>query len=89
MSTVRIILAGRVGTTVHDINDYPLVFQFGDKRNYDEAVWVIPSFSRRIPASRLSEIRVEEGSLSILVDGPEGLPSGPYEATNKIEEEAP
>ena len=80
MSTVRVILAGRVSTTIHDIYDHPLVLQFGDKRNYDEAVWVIPSFTRRIPASRLSEIRVEEGSLSVLVDGPEGFRSGPYEA---------
>ena len=80
MSTVRVILAGRVSTTIHDIFDHPLVLQFGDKRNYDEAVWVIPSYARRIPASRLSEIRVEEGTLSVIVDGPDGFRSGPHEA---------
>ena len=41
-------------------------------------MWFIPSSPGRIPAWSLSEIRVEEGALSVLVDGPEGFRSGPY-----------
>ena len=71
MATIQVILAGQLRTTIHDTFDYPLVLQFNDKKNYDEAEWVIPSYPRHIPAHRLSEIRVQEGNVSVLVDGPE------------------
>ena len=81
MATIQVILAGQLRTTVHDTFDYPLVLQFNDKRNYDEAEWVIPSYPRHIPAHRLSEIRVQEGEVSVLVDGPDGFRHGPYRFT--------
>lgn len=81
MATIQVILAGQLRTTIHDTFDYPLVLQFNDKKNYDEAEWVIPSYPRHIPAHRLSEIRVQEGSVSVLVDGPEGFRHGPFPFT--------
>ena len=81
MATIQVILAGQLRTTIHDTFDYPIVLQFNDKKNYDEAEWVIPSYPRHIPAHRLSEIRVQEGNVSVLVDGPEGFRHGPFEFT--------
>jgi hypothetical protein len=81
MATVQLIIAGRSISTVHDIFDYPLILQFGKGKDYNHAEWIIPSFARHIPAWRLSEIRVEDGSLSVLVDGPEGFRSGPYQVS--------
>ena len=78
MATIQVILAGQLRTTIHDTFDYPLVLQFNDKFTYDEAEWVIPSYPRHIPAYRLSEIRVQDGPISVLVDGPEGFRHGPY-----------
>ena len=81
MATIQVILAGQLRTTIHDTFDYPLVLQFNDKKNYDEAEWVIPSYPRHIPAHRLSEIRVQEGNVTVLVDGPEGFRHGPFPFT--------
>jgi hypothetical protein len=78
MATIQVILAGSLTTTIHDTFDYPLVLQFGEQTSYERAVWVIPSYPRRIPAGRLSEIRVQQGPLQVLVDGPEGFRSGPH-----------
>ena len=79
MATIQVILAGQLRTTIHDTFDYPLVLQFNDKTTYDEAEWVIPSYPRHIPAYRLSEIRVQDGPISVLVDGPDGFRHGPYQ----------
>ena len=77
MATIQVILQGaRVGN--HDIFDYPIVLQFGEQKSYEQAVWFIPSYSGRIRASRVSEIRVQQGSMSVLIDGPEGFRSGPH-----------
>jgi len=81
MATIQVILAGQLRTTIHDTFDYPIVLQFNDKKNYDEAEWVIPSYPRHIPAHRLSEIRVQEGNVSVLVDGPDGFRHGPFPFT--------
>jgi hypothetical protein len=79
MAVVQVILQGaRIET--HDVFDYPLILQFGEQKTYDAAIWFLPSFERRIPAWRLSEIRVRQGPLTVLVDGPEGFRFGPYEA---------
>lgn len=78
MATIQVILAGSLTTTIHNTFDYPVVLQFGDQTSYDRAFWVIPSYPRRIPAGRLSEIRVQQGPLEVLIDGPEGFRSGPY-----------
>jgi hypothetical protein len=78
MAIVQVILQGaRIET--HDIFDYPLILQFGDQKTYDAAVWFLPSFARRIPAWRLSEIRVRQGPLNVIIDGPEGFKLGPFE----------
>jgi hypothetical protein len=81
MATIQVILAGQLRTTIHDTFDYPIVLQFNSKTSYDEAEWVIPSYPRHIPAHRLSEIRVQEGNVSVLVDGPEGFRHGPFPFT--------
>jgi hypothetical protein len=81
MATIQVILAGQLRTTIHDTFDYPIVLQFNNKTSYDEAEWVIPSYPRHIPAHRLSEIRVQEGNVSVLVDGPEGFRHGPFPFT--------
>jgi hypothetical protein len=79
VATIQVILQGaRIGT--YEILDYPLVLQFGDQKSYGQAVWFIPTCSGRIEASMVSEIRVQEGSLTVLVDGPEGFRSGPHPA---------
>ena len=80
MALIQVILLGNLGTPIFDTFDYPIVLQFGEKTTYDNAVWVVPSFPGRIPAGRLSEIRVQQGRLSILIDGPEGFRSGPHTA---------
>jgi hypothetical protein len=80
MATIQVILQGaRIAT--YDIDDYPLVLQFGEQKTYDAAVWFIPAFSLRIPAWRLSEIRGQQEPFGVLVDGPEGFRYGPYPAT--------
>jgi hypothetical protein len=80
MATIQVILQGaRIAT--YDVQDYPIVLQFGEQRTYDAAVWFIPTFALRIPAQHLSEIRAQQGTFSVLVDGPEGFRSGPYPTT--------
>jgi hypothetical protein len=81
VTIVHVILAGESRVTVHDPFDHPVVLQFGAGRNYLNALWVIPSYPRQIPTWRLSEIRVEDGPLSVLIDGPEGFRSGPHDTT--------
>ena len=74
-----ILQGARIAT--YDLNDFPIVLQFGDQKAYNKAEWFIPAFSLRIPAHRLSEIRSQQGPFSVLIDGPEGFQSGPYPAT--------
>ncbi len=80
IATIQVILQGAKIAT-YDLNDFPIVLQFGDQKTYEKAAWFIPAFSLRIPAQRLSEIRSQQGPFSVLVDGPEGFQSGPYPAT--------
>lgn len=81
MATVQVILNGMPGGTVHDTEQYPVILKFDDDRSIANAVWVIPSFPGHIPASMLSEIRVQAGPLQAMVEGPEGFQSGPHETT--------
>jgi hypothetical protein len=77
MAVAQVILQGaRIET--HDLFDYPLILQFGEQKTYDGAVWFLSSFVRRIPAWRLSEIRIRQGPVSVIIDGPDGFKSGPY-----------
>lgn len=80
MATVQVILNGMPGGTIHDTDDYPVILQFDEARNYRNAVWVIPSYPGHIPAGMLSEIRVQGGPLTVFVEGPEGFKSGPHHA---------
>ena len=80
MATIQVILQGARSAT-YDIQDFPLVLQFGEQKSYDAAIYYIPAFSLRIPARHLSEIRTVQGAFSVLVDGPEGFRSGPHPTT--------
>lgn len=68
MAIVQVILSGESRMTIHDTFDHPLVLQFGRHKDYDSARWVIPSFAIPIPTYQLSEIRVDEGPVSVLID---------------------
>ncbi len=80
MATVQVILHGMPAGTTHDTDNYPVILQFGEGKRYEEAAWVVPSYPGYIPAYMLSEIRVLEGPLSVVVDGPQGFQSGPHAA---------
>ena len=88
MATVQVILHGMPGGTLHDTDNYPVILQFDDRKNYAAAVWVIPSYPGHIPADMLSEIRVDAGPLEVFVEGPEGFQSGPHE-TNWVRSDYP
>ena len=81
MATIQVILHGIPGGTVHDTDSYPVHLQFNPGLNFEEAVWVIPSYPGHIPGDYVSEIRVMKGPLRVMVDGPDGFQSGPYDAT--------
>ena len=88
MAVVSVILNGEPGGREHDTDNYPIILQFDESKTYGEAVWIIPSFPGHIPAGMLSEIRVEQGPLSVVVEGPEGFQSGPH-ATDWVRSEYP
>ncbi len=79
MATVQVILHGMPSGTLHDTDNYPVILQFDERRSYESAVWVIPSYPGHIPAGMLSEIRVNAGPLTVFVEGPEGFKSGPHD----------
>jgi hypothetical protein len=80
MATVQVILHGMPGGTLHDTETYPVILQFDDGKNYAGAVWIVPSYPGHIPAGMLSEIRVNQGPLTVFVEGPQGFTSGPHQA---------
>jgi len=80
MATVQVILHGLPEGTLHDTQSYPVILQFGESKRYEEATWIVLSYPGYIPAYMLSEIRVLEGPLSVVVEGPEGFQSGPHTA---------
>ena len=82
MATIQVILHGIPGGTVHDTDTYPVVLQFSESLMYEDAVWVIPSYPGQIPGDYVSEIRVMRGPLKVMVDGPNGFQSGPYDVTS-------
>lgn len=88
MATVQVILHGMPGGTLHDTDNYPVILQFDERRSYEGAVWVIPSYPGHIPAGMLSEIRVNAGPLTVFVEGPEGFSSGPHD-TDWVRSEYP
>jgi len=77
---VQVILHGVPSGSIHDTDNYPVILQFDEDKNYENAVWIIPSYPGYIPAGMLSEIRVNQGPLTVFVDGPEGFKSGPHNA---------
>lgn len=80
MAMVQVILHGVPSGSIHDTENYPVILQFDEDKNYENAVWIIPSYPGYIPAGMLSEIRVNQGPLTVFVDGPEGFKSGPHNA---------
>jgi hypothetical protein len=81
MATVQVILHGMPGGSVHDTDDYPIILEFDDSKDYEQAQWIIPSYPEQIPAYMLSEIRILEGAQSVVVEGPRGFQSGPHATT--------
>ncbi len=79
MATIQVILNGMPGGTMHDTDNYPVILQFDENRSYAGAVWVIPSYPGHIPVGMLSEIRISEGPLEAIIEGPEGFHSGPHQ----------
>jgi len=78
MATVQVILHGMPGGSMHDTDGYPIILQFDGSKSYEAAEWIIPSYPGHIPAYMLSEIRVSDGDLSVVVEGPDGFQSGPH-----------
>jgi hypothetical protein len=78
---VQVILNSIIGGTTHDTETYPVILRFGEDKTYDEAEWVIPSYPRTIPAPMLSELRITEGPVQVVIEGPEGFQSGPHPST--------
>ena len=74
MATVQVILNGMPGGTQHDTDNYPVILQFDEEKDYGGGM--------------LSEIRVEGGPLECFVEGPEGFQSGPHE-TNWVRSDYP
>ena len=81
MATIQVILHGIPGGTVHDTDNYPVILKFMEGLDIEEAVWVIPSYPGNIPGDYMSEIRVMQGPLKVMVDGPDGFQSGPHDCT--------
>ena len=81
MATIQVILHGIPGGTLHDTDNYPVILQFSEGLDFEEAVWVIPSYPGNIPGDYVSEIRVMQGPLKVVVDGPGGFQSGPHDTT--------
>ncbi|MPZ50434.1 MAG: hypothetical protein GEU75_14230 [Dehalococcoidia bacterium] len=81
MAMIQVILHGIPGGTVHDTDNYPVVLKFSEGLSFEDAIWVIPSYPGNIPGDYISEIRVTNGPLQIMVDGPDGFQSGPYDTT--------
>ncbi len=88
MAVVQVILNGMPGGTMHDTESYGIILQFDDTKSYEDAEWIIPSYPGHIPGYMLSEIRVEQGELSVAIEGPEGFQSGPH-TTNWVRSSYP
>jgi hypothetical protein len=78
---VQVILNEFIGGTTHDTETYPVILRFGEDKSYEAAEWIIPSYPRTIPAPLLSELRVTEGPVQVVIEGPEGFQSGPHPST--------
>ena len=80
MALIQVILLDLGGISNHDTGYYPVVLHFEDGNAVRDANWIIPSYPAFLPAAMLSEIRVEQGSLKLFIDGEDGFQSGPHEA---------
>jgi hypothetical protein len=78
MATIQVILNGMPGGSMHDLDGYPIILKFDEHKSYGSAVWVIPSYPGHIPASMLSEIRVQMGPITVFIEGPDSFQSGPH-----------
>jgi hypothetical protein len=80
MTLIQVILYGMPVGSVHDTAEYPVVLQFAETWDFEEAEWVIPSYPGYLTGPELSEIRVQEGTtFNVYVEGPEGYKSGPHQ----------
>ena len=84
MAVIQVILHGIPSGGPNDTAEHPVVLQFDEDKQYENAFWLVPGFQQEIPAYLLSEIRVEPGPmLSVVIAGPGGMESGPH-ATNWV-----
>jgi hypothetical protein len=80
MATIQVILRGYPSGGPIDAGDTPVVLQFDQDGEYENAWWFIPGFGQELPAYVLSEIRVDPGQmLTVSIEGPEGIQSGPHQ----------
>ncbi len=77
MAMVQVILHGIPGGSVHDTAEDPIYLRFGESNDYDAAEWAVPTFPGLIPGYMLSELRVEQGRMTIFVEA-ENFSSGPH-----------
>ena len=79
MAVIQVILRGYPSGGPIDSGEEPVVLQFDEDKEFENAFWVIPGFGQDLPAFLLSEIRVEPGpQLKVSIQGPDGLQSGPH-----------
>jgi len=81
MAVIQVILRGYPSGGPIDSGEEPLVLQFDEDKEFENAFWVIPGFGQDLPAFLLSEIRVDPGPkmLTVNIQGPEGMQSGPHQ----------
>jgi hypothetical protein len=80
VAVIQVILFGMPGGSSHDTEDYPVILHFEDGNLFEEAYWVIPSYPGYVPADMVSEIRIDQGALTVYVDCSDGFQSGPHDA---------
>jgi hypothetical protein len=78
---VQVILNSLVGGSTHDTTTEPVVLRFNEDKDYETAEWVVPTYPRTIPAPMLSELRITEGPVQVIIEGPSGFTSGPHAST--------
>ena len=80
MATIQVILRGYPSGGPIDAGEEPIILQFDQDGEYENAWWFIPGFGQELPAYVLSEIRVDPGQmLKVDIKGPEGFESGPHQ----------
>ena len=78
MASVSVILHGIPNGQDFETGAEPVTLQFDEDGVYDNALWLIPGAPGELPAYMLSELRVSQGPVQVMIAGPEGFASGPH-----------